>query len=71
VSETVKEVITELGALTVTEIGMGELYRHVFALEDAKRRHLKPVFPEPKLKVRDYAPNQAGARLESISIPVA
>lgn len=70
VSETVKEVTAELGAPTVTEIGVAELYKHVFALEDAKRRHLKPLFLEPKLKVRDYAPCEA-AKAESASIPAA
>jgi hypothetical protein len=70
VSETIKEVIAELGAPTVTEIGLAELYKHVFALEDAKRRHLKPLFLEPKLKVRDYAPSE-GTKPQLISMPVA
>jgi len=70
VSETIKEVTAELGPATVTETGLAELYRHVFALEEAKRRYLKPVFLEPKLKVRDYTPSQE-AKPPLLSMSVA
>jgi hypothetical protein len=67
VRETVKEVIAEFGTPTVAENGLAELYRHIFALEDSKRRHLSARVLEPTLKVRDYAP----AALEVTTIPAA
>jgi hypothetical protein len=56
ISETLKEVASEFGAPSVTDIGRAELFKHIFALEDAKSRLLERKFIEPTLTVRDYGP---------------
>jgi hypothetical protein len=56
VAETLKEVGSEFGPPTVTEVGRAELMRHIFALEEAKGRHLERKFVEPALRVSDYVP---------------
>jgi len=56
VSETLKEVAVEFGAPTVSDLGRAELIKQIFALEDAKSRHLDRGFIEPTLTVKDYAP---------------
>lgn len=57
-SETLREVASEFGNPTVSEFGRAELMQQIFALEDAKSKHLKQNFTEPILAVRDYAPYQ-------------
>lgn len=56
VNETLQEVASEFGPATVSEHGRAELFKHIFALEEAKSRHLEKTFVEPSLKVRDYGP---------------
>lgn len=66
VVETLNEVAAEFGSLTATEHGLAEIYRHVFALEEAKRRHLEPITFEPSLRVRDYGPVDVAASARAV-----
>jgi haloalkane dehalogenase len=70
VRETLAEIKAELGPPTVDDLGRAELYRHVFALEEAKRRHLKPEVREPSLTVKDYMPAVMPMNAPSIGLPV-
>jgi hypothetical protein len=56
VAESLREVAAEFGPPTVSDNGRAELLKHIFALEDAKSRHLEKKFVEPSLTVRDYGP---------------
>jgi hypothetical protein len=56
VIESLREVAAEFGPPTVSDYGRAELFKHIFALEDAKSRYLEKKFVEPNLTVRDYEP---------------
>jgi hypothetical protein len=56
VTESLREVTSEFGPPTVSDYGRAELFKHVFALENAKSQYLEKKFIEPSLTVRDYGP---------------
>jgi haloalkane dehalogenase len=69
VNESLQEVAAEFGPATVSDHGRAELLKHIFALEEAKSRHLEKKFIEPSLTVRDYGPYMENvAAMRSFSV---